>query len=69
MTFMLNMKQAALSIEGDDLLAFEDFDKAANIEVSTCDHKASNSSCIDRFLALLLELEGNFILDVLLDRL
>ncbi len=55
------------SLEVDNLLAFEQFLEASGVEAGSCDHKAGNSSGTDRFLSLLLEFEGNFVLVDFLD--
>ncbi len=55
------------SLEVDNLLAFEQFLEASGVEASACDHKAGNSGSADRFLALFLEFEGNFVLVDFLD--
>ena len=54
-------------IKRNDILAFKELGQTTSIKVSTCDHKAAYSSCIDRLLALLLELELHLIFYVFLD--
>ena len=48
-------------------MAFKDLLKSATVEICSCDHEACDSGSIDWLFALLLELEGDLVLDVLLD--
>ena len=57
------------SLEGNDLLVFENLDDSADVEAGTSDHEAAYTSGVDRLLALLLELERDLVPNVLLDRL
>ena len=54
-------------IKRNDVLAFEELSQTASIKVSTCDHEAGHTVCIDRLLALLLELELHLIFYDFLD--
>lgn len=50
-------------------MVLEELGETSRIEASTRDHETDETGSVDGLLALLLELEGDFVLDVLLDRL
>lgn len=56
-----------LSVEVHDLLALKELRETLNIKASASNHEAGHACGIDGLLTLLLELEGNLVLDVLLD--
>ena len=54
-------------IKRNDILAFKELSQAASIKIGTREHEAADACSIDWLLTLLLELEGDFVFDDLLD--
>ena len=64
---LFSLKSLSSFIKRYDVLAFEELGQTASIKVSTCDHEAGHTDCIDWLLALLLELECHLIFYDFLD--